>query len=127
LHVPVVNVLVEAFNEGFYWLMFVIRANWICLVHIPKLNGAGFSHSRAFMVFLHSSVYALPVNIPRFSPSATMDKENEGKIRRLEAEKAHYEEQLRRRTEEVEMLKREKARLEKSVRDKEAIAKAQRQ
>ena len=56
-----------------------------------------------------------------------MDKENEGKIRRLEEEKAHFEEQLRRRTEEVEMLKREKARLVKSVRDKEAIAKAQRQ
>ena len=56
-----------------------------------------------------------------------MDKENEGKIRRLEEEKAHYEEQLRRRTAEVEMLKREKARLEKSVRDKEAIAKAKRQ
>ena len=56
-----------------------------------------------------------------------MDKENEGKIRRLEEEKAHYEEQLRRRTEEVEMLKREKARLEKSVRDKEAIAKAKHQ
>ena len=95
-----------------------------CLVHISKLNSAGFSHFCAFMVFLHSSVYALLVNIPRFSHSATMDKENEGKIRRLEEEKVHYEEQLRRRTEEVEMLKREKARLEKSVRDKEAIAKA---
>ena len=76
------------------------------------------------LVIIQSSVCPLPVYIFCLSPSSIMDKENEGKIRRLEEEKAHYEEQLRRRTEEVEMLKREKARLEKSVRDKEAIAKA---
>ena len=56
-----------------------------------------------------------------------MDKENQGKIQQLEEEKAHYEEQLRRRTEEVEVLKREKARLEKSIRDKEACAASKRQ
>ena len=55
------------------------------------------------------------------------DKENSGKIASLEEEKRHYEEQLRRRTEEVEMLKREKARLERSVRDKQAIAAAKKQ
>ena len=55
------------------------------------------------------------------------DKENQGKVAKLEDEKRHYEEQLRRRTEEVEMLKREKARLEKQVRDKEAIAAAKKQ
>ena len=53
-----------------------------------------------------------------------MDKENQGRIAKLEEEAAHYREQLRRRCEEVEMLKREKARLQKSVRDKEAIAAA---
>ena len=79
------------------------------------------------LVIIHSSVCTLPVHIFCLFPFAIMDKENEGKIRRLEEEKAHYEEQLRRRTEEVEMLKREKARLEKSVRDKEAIAKAKHQ
>ena len=52
------------------------------------------------------------------------NKENQaqGKIAALEEERAHYEEVLRRRTEEVDSLKREKARLERSVRDKEAIA-----
>ena len=55
------------------------------------------------------------------------DKENSGKIRRLEEEKQWYEDQLRRRTDEVEMLKREKARLLRSIRDKEAIAAAKKQ
>ena len=57
----------------------------------------------------------------------TMDKENQGKIVKLEEEAAHYREQLRRRCEEVELLKKEKARLEKSVRDKLAIAAAKKQ
>ena len=61
------------------------------------------------------------------STDAMADKENQGKVAKLEDEKRHYEEQLRRRTEEVEMLKREKARLEKQVRDKEAIAAAKKQ
>ena len=55
------------------------------------------------------------------------DKENSGLIASLEEEKRHYEDQLRRRTEEVEMLKREKARLLRSIRDKEAIAAAKKQ
>ena len=55
------------------------------------------------------------------------DKENQGKIAKLEEEAAHYREQLRRRCEEVELLKKEKARLEKSVRDKLAIAAAKKQ
>ena len=60
-------------------------------------------------------------------PFQANDKENEGKIARLEEEKRHYQEQLQRRTEEVEMLKREKSRLERSVRDKLAIAAAKKQ
>ena len=72
----------------------------------------------------------LPSAPPLRSSSTTdamADKENQGKVAKLEDEKRHYEEQLRRRTEEVEMLKREKARLEKQVRDKEAIAAAKKQ
>ena len=53
--------------------------------------------------------------------------ENLGTIAKLREEKRHYEESLRRRTEEVEALKREKSRLEASVRAKEAIAAARRQ
>ena len=60
-------------------------------------------------------------------PVQANNKENGGKIARLEEEKRHYQEQLRRRTEEVEMLKREKSRLERSVRDKLAIAAAKKQ
>ena len=52
---------------------------------------------------------------------------NAGRIAKLEAEKEHHEEVLRRRCEEVEALKREKARLEASVRAKQAIAAARRQ
>ena len=55
------------------------------------------------------------------------NKENRGDARRiaqLEAEKRGYEEALRRRTDEVEGLKREKARLEASIRAKLAIAAA---
>ena len=55
------------------------------------------------------------------------NKENRGdagRIARLEAEKRGYEEALRRRTEEVEGLKKEKARLEASVWAKLAIAAA---
>ena len=58
------------------------------------------------------------------------NKENRGDARRiaqLEAEKEHHEEVLRRRCEEVEALKREKSRLEASVRAKQAIAAARRQ
>ena len=60
-------------------------------------------------------------------PVQANNKENGGKIAALEEEKRHYQEQLRRRTEEVEMLKREKSRLERSVRDKLAIAAAKKQ
>ena len=52
---------------------------------------------------------------------------NSGRIAKLEREKEHHEEQLRRRCEEVEALKREKKRLEASVRAKQAIAAARRQ
>ena len=62
-------------------------------------------------------------------------KENDGydsyehsrKIRALEEEKDHYTSELRRHTEEVEGLKREKSRLQASVAAKEAIAAARRQ
>ena len=52
---------------------------------------------------------------------------NSGRIAKLEREKEHHEEQLRQRCEEVEALKREKKRLEASVRAKQAIAAARRQ
>ena len=58
------------------------------------------------------------------------NKENQaysGKIAKLQREKEHHEEQLRQRCEEVEALKKEKKRLEASVRAKQAIAAARRQ
>ena len=68
----------------------------------------------------------------------TKGKENSGwawgnqfgdpkRIRALEEEAAHYREELRRHTEEVEALKKEKSRLQASVKAKEAIAAARRQ
>ena len=60
---------------------------------------------------------------------AINNKENEvysRKIARLQREKEHHEEILRQRCEEVEALKREKKRLEASVKAKEAIAAARR-
>ena len=60
---------------------------------------------------------------------AINNKENEAyslKIARLQREKEYHEEILRQRCEVVEALKKEKKRLEASVRAKEAIAAARR-
>ena len=55
------------------------------------------------------------------------DKENGGDIAKLENEKRHYENELRKRNDEVDLLKKEKARLEASIKVKEAIAAAKKQ
>ena len=60
-------------------------------------------------------------------PWYSVDKENGGVIAKLEQEKREYEDLLRKRTDEVNALKKERARLQKSVRDKEAIAAAKKQ
>ena len=60
-------------------------------------------------------------------PLGQADKENGAHIAKLEEEKKYYEDELRRRTDEVELLKKEQARLKASIKVKEAIAAAKKQ
>ena len=60
-------------------------------------------------------------------PLGQADKENGANIAKLEEEKKYYEDELRRRTDEVELLKKEQARLKASIKVKEAIAAAKKQ
>ena len=54
------------------------------------------------------------------------ENENNAKQRSLEQERDRLREEVRRHNEDIARLRREKARLEKSVRDKEAIAASRR-
>ena len=88
-----------------------------------------WSHSLIAFARNNISATSLLTSTSSRNEMAINNKENEAyslKIARLQREKEYHEEILRQRCEVVEALKKEKKRLEASVRAKEAIAAARR-
>ena len=110
------------------------RVGWVgtrrVCTWLGRLEGENcWSHS--LIAFARNNISS--TSLSRLHPAAKMainNKENEAyslKIAKLQREKEYHEEILRQRCEVVEALKKEKKRLEASVRAKEAIAAARRQ
>ena len=111
------------------------RVGWVgtrrVCAWLGRLEGENcWSHS--FIAFVRNNILStsLLTSTSLREKMAINNKENEAyslKIAKLQREKEYHEEILRQRCEVVEVLKKEKKRLEASVRAKEAIAAARRQ